>query len=89
MNQFLNGFVSSCTDSCPQSLILHLAGLCGYQHFGQMALLCLYVFDFSMFCLILNSNPRLEKKFLPSVLTDIILGLPNTVADSPSPNTMV
>jgi len=38
-----------------------------------------------MFCLILNSNPRLEKKFLPSALSDSILGLPDTVADGPSP----
>lgn len=80
---FCNGFVSFCTDGCPQSLVLYLAGLHGYQIFGQKASLCVWGFDLSVFCFILNSNPRLEKKFPPSALNDIV-GLPKKVIDFPS-----
>lgn len=52
-------------------------------HWGEMFLHSLWIFDFSLLCL--NSNPRFEeKKFLPSTLNDVILSLPNTVADCPS-----
>lgn len=54
----LLGFICSLKTKEKKILVLHLAGLCGSHVLG----FALPLFDFSMFCLILNSNPIFEEK---------------------------